>query len=128
MLGPCGRSDITLSVSVVAGYMSPSTPSHSVDPHAVNVDPVIRLPVWSYLMQLLCQFAPPKTTHAYQNVWTEEGSPFIVNGNNLGEFRQKNHGMHIELGMCYAPALKVLLSNLSMLVSYTSKFFHLFPQ
>ena len=81
------------------------------DPRVLDIQPFAR---WALLHAIILPFRTPKTAHAYQKVWTDEGSPLMVNSNNFVEkLRQDNHGMHIELGMRYGnPSIQSALVKL----------------
>jgi len=97
------------------------------DPRVVDIHPVAR---WVLLNVIILPFRTPKTAHAYQKVWTDEGSPLMVNSNNFTKkLRQENHGMHIELGMRYGnPSIKSALVKLIDAGVEHIKIVPLFPQ
>lgn len=52
------------------------------DPRVIDINPIGR---WLLLNLIILRFRPAKSAHAYQKVWTEEGSPLLVHGKALTE-------------------------------------------
>ncbi len=50
------------------------------DPRVIDINPVGR---WLLLNLVILRFRPAKSAAAYQKVWSEEGSPLLVHGQNL---------------------------------------------
>ena len=82
------------------------------DPRVIDLNPVGR---WFLLNLIILPFRPAKSAHAYQQIWTEQGSPLLVHGRALtaavaealkGEFE-------VELGMRYGhPSIAEAVSAL----------------
>lgn len=70
------------------------------DPRVVDINPIGR---WLLLNLVILPFRPAKSAHAYQQIWTEEGSPLLVYGQALTDGVRENLGAryHVELGMRY---------------------------
>lgn len=79
---------------------------------------VITLPaLFRYLLVygIILPFRAPKTASLYQTIWTEQGSPLLVNSVNLKHKLQVSLGerYHVELGMRYGePSLSSALEAL----------------
>ena len=84
------------------------------------LDPrVIEFPRWLWFFVLnliIVPFRSPKSAKAYQEVWTNEGSPLIVNSikqKNSIQDKLKNLPVVVELGMSYGkPSIPSALRNL----------------
>ena len=65
---------------------------------------VIDIPFLSRALLINCIIVPfraPKSAHAYQTIWTEEGSPLIVLTKQLQAALQPNFNMPVEVAMRY---------------------------
>lgn len=57
---------------------------------------------------------PKESAHAYQKVWTKEGSPLVVTSNRVRDELQKRINVPVELGMRYQnPSIESGLRNLA---------------
>jgi len=80
---------------------------------------VIDLPApvrYLLLYAFILPFRPKKSAHAYQTIWTEQGSPLLVNGQRLVDKLQTVLGkpFHVVLGMRYGnPSIEQALQQLS---------------
>lgn len=76
------------------------------DPHVITLPTILR----NFLVQkIILPKRPKKSAHAYQQVWTEHGSPLLVNSVALQNQLQKKLGdeYHVALGMRYKnPSIK----------------------
>ena len=79
----------------------------------IDIHPVAR---WFVLNLLILPFRPRKSAKAYKKIWTDEGSPLLVNCENLKtdllkELAEKD--IPLELGMqCRKPSLKTAITKL----------------
>ncbi|MDH5594453.1 MAG: ferrochelatase [Gammaproteobacteria bacterium] len=77
---------------------------------------VIQLPRWLWLPLLnlvILNIRPPKVAHAYQSVWTDEGSPLLSFSKRQREKLQNKINLPVALGMRYGnPSLKQALQQL----------------
>lgn len=80
---------------------------------------VIDYPRWLWLPILhgvVLRVRPPKSAHAYQQIWTERGSPLLVHTNELAsalraELKQQN--IEVVVGMTYGePSIQQALTDL----------------
>jgi len=81
------------------------------DPRVIDLPPLAR---WLLLNLIILPFRPRKSAHAYQQIWTPEGSPLLVNSKKQMEALQ--HAMpevHVELAMSYGkPSMQDALISL----------------
>lgn len=83
------------------------------DPRVVDINPVGR---WLLLNFIILPFRPAKSAHAYQQIWTEAGSPLLVYGEALTEgVRAQLGGRYaVELGMRYgSPSIPDAIERLA---------------
>ena len=79
-------------------------------------DYVVDIP--KVLQQLLLKlfilpFRPKQTLHAYEQIWTDEGSPLIISTFKIKEKLIKKTGWHVEIAMRYeSPSIENALRNL----------------
>lgn len=80
------------------------------DPRVIDLSPLAR---WLLLNLIILPFRPSRSAHAYQQIWTPEGSPLLVNSKRqLEALRAELPDAHVELGMAYGkPSLRDALSN-----------------
>ncbi|TPQ27205.1 ferrochelatase [Methylomonas koyamae] len=83
------------------------------DPRVVNLP----RPLWWLILNLfVLPFRPRKSAHAYQSIWTEQGSPLIVFSEQLTEKLKARYGgpsLAIDCAMRYGkPALRDKLRDL----------------
>lgn len=88
------------------------------DPRVVEMN---RLLWWPILNLVILNIRSGKAAHAYQSVWSEEGSPLMVYSRRLTEklkaLLQQKHGdaLHIALAMSYGnPAIEDAMSSLRL--------------
>ena len=85
------------------------------DPRVVEASRLIWLPV---LYGLILVLRPPRVTRAYQKIWTDKGSPLLVN--TLKQRRALNSALArhnsqviVEAGMCYGqPSIETALNKM----------------
>lgn len=70
------------------------------DPRVVDINPVGR---WLLLNLIILPFRPAKSAEAYEQIWTEKGSPLLFHGQNLAKGVQDSLGDDyvVELAMRY---------------------------
>lgn len=70
------------------------------DPYVIDTHPVVR---WLLLNCVILPFRPKNSAEAYQSIWTEQGSPLLVNSQQLAENLQQQLGapFRVALGMRY---------------------------
>lgn len=79
---------------------------------------VIDYPKWLWypiLYGAILQIRPRKSAHAYASIWTNEGSPLLLESTALAKALQKSLGAqaHVELGMTYgSPSIDSALRKL----------------
>lgn len=70
-----------------------------MDPYVITLPTPLR---WILVKCLILPTRPKKSAHAYQQIWTEQGSPLLINSINLKEaLAQSLPDHHIALGMRY---------------------------
>lgn len=82
------------------------------DPRVVDINPVGRALL---LNLIILPFRPRRSAHAYQQIWTDEGSPLLVHSRSLtaGVQAVLGSGWHVELAMRYGnPSLPAALASL----------------
>jgi ferrochelatase len=82
------------------------------DPRVVDLNPVGR---WLLLHGVILRFRPRKSAHAYQQIWTERGSPLLFHSQDLaaGVRARLGAGWTVALGMRYGqPSLAQALGEL----------------
>ncbi len=91
------------------------------DPRVLDINPIGR---FLLLNLIILPFRSPKSSHAYQQVWTEAGSPLIVHAKNLVQalsqkITQQNHqqdahqDLPVVLGMRYGqPSIESAVKQL----------------
>ena len=75
------------------------------DPRVLDLHPVGR---WMLLNLLILPFRPRQSAEAYQQIWTEEGSPLLINSQAFGK------GLQEELGSSYAVEVCMRYGNPSI--------------
>ena len=62
---------------------------------------------------IIVPFRSPKTKIAYEQIWTDQGSPLIINTRSLAQKLSKNINIPVEVAMRYQePSIKDGLNNL----------------
>jgi len=82
------------------------------DPYVVDTHPIIR---WLLLNFIILPLRPKRSAHAYQSIWTTEGSPLLINSKALAEGAQALLGQDycIALGMRYGkPSIATAIEHL----------------
>src|SRR4051812_49212080 len=82
------------------------------DPRVIDINPLGR---WLLLNLIILPTRPAKSAAAYQKIWTEQGSPLLVNSRELEQrVREKLGGeFEVELAMRYGnPALPDAIDRL----------------
>ncbi len=82
------------------------------DPRVLDINPLGR----AALLNVILRTRPKKSSNAYKQIWTREGSPLMVHSRALttkvGE-QMANHGWVVELGMRYGqPSIESAIDNL----------------
>ena len=81
-------------------------------------DYVVDIP--KFLQQLILKlfilpFRPKQTLHAYEQIWTNAGSPLIISTLNIKNKLIKKTGWHVEIAMRYEdPSIELALNNLKL--------------
>ena len=82
------------------------------DPEVIDINPVLRF----FLVQfIIAPFRSPKSSEAYQKIWTHEGSPLLVNSRNLTQKVQEKLGDEyvVALGMRYGkPSIETAINQI----------------
>ena len=84
---------------------------------------------WTIVNLIVVPFRPAKIQHKYQGIWTDEGSPLLVNTVKFTEKLKKYVDGNIEIGMRYGnPSIESAIKKLK--ASGTEKLFlvSMFPQ
>jgi ferrochelatase len=82
------------------------------DPRVIDLPAPAR---WLLVNGIIAPFRAPKSAHAYQSIWTPQGSPLLVNSRAFAEALQRElgAGSRVALGMRYsAPRLDGALGEL----------------
>jgi ferrochelatase len=82
------------------------------DPYVIDINPIAR---WCLLNFIILPTRPKKSAHAYQSIWTEAGSPLLVNSTLLAEEAQTLLGndYKVALGMRYGnPSIESAIEQL----------------
>jgi protoporphyrin/coproporphyrin ferrochelatase len=82
------------------------------DPRVIDLPTPAR---WLLVNAIIAPFRAPKSAHAYQSIWTPQGSPLLVNSRAFAEALQRElgAGFRVALGMRYgAPQLAGALAEL----------------
>lgn len=82
------------------------------DPRVIDIHPVSR---WLLVNLIIIPFRAPKSAALYKGIWTNEGSPLLINSEKQKALLQKELGESyvVELGMRYRkPSLQIALDNL----------------
>jgi ferrochelatase len=82
------------------------------DPRVIDLPAPAR---WLLVNGIIAPFRAPKSAHAYQSIWTPQGSPLLVNSRAFAEALQRElgAGSRVALGMRYgAPRLADALAEL----------------
>ncbi len=98
------------------------------DPRVIDIPPVAR---WLLVNLIIVPFRSPKSTKAYQKLWTKEGSPLLIYGKELEKKLQaelgQNYGVH--LAMRYQePSIPKVLKSMEKMAYQKIIIFPLFPQ
>ena len=82
------------------------------DPRVIEINPIARF----FLVNgIIVPFRASKSAKLYQQIWTKEGSPLLVNSNKMKNLLQQELGNNfvVELGMRYQnPSLELALNKL----------------
>ncbi len=98
------------------------------DPRVIDIRPAAR---WLLLNLVILPFRPAKSAHAYQKIWTAEGSPLLLHSQQLAARVQARLGDRwaVELGMRYgAPSIASALERLKQRGAERLVLFPLYPQ
>ncbi len=81
------------------------------DPRVIDLPTIFR---WLLLNLIILPFRPAKSAHAYQQIWTPEGSPLLVNSNKqIDALRAALPEFQVELAMSYGkPSMPEALAKL----------------
>jgi protoporphyrin/coproporphyrin ferrochelatase len=96
------------SVSSVRKYLK----EFLSDPRVIAIPAILR---WLLVNCIILPTRPKKSAHAYQKIWGVEGSPLLVNSQNLAKAVQLELGdsYHVELAMRYRmPPMDAALDKL----------------
>ena len=77
-------------------------------------------PIWWLILHgIILRFRPRRSAHAYSQVWTEQGSPLLVNGQQLQQKLQRDlekilpGPVNVQLGMRYgSPSIASAMESL----------------
>lgn len=98
------------------------------DPLVIDINPVAR---WMLVNFIISPFRAPKSTKAYQKIWTGHGSPLLVNTRNLGREVAEKLGpkFAVEIGMRYGqPSIESALNRLVERGATELRVLPLYPQ
>ena len=102
------------------------------DPRVVEIP---RLPWWLILHAVVLRIRPSRSAHAYQRVWTDQGSPLLVfsraQAHALQQTLTKRYGggVHVALAMRYGnPSIREGLARLREVHARRILIFPLYPQ
>jgi ferrochelatase len=98
------------------------------DPRVIDIPRVLR---WLLVQLIIVPFRAPKSAQAYAKIWTQQGSPLLVNSRALSEAVAKELGgtWVVELAMRYRePSIRAALERLAEANVDRLVVFPLFPQ
>jgi ferrochelatase len=98
------------------------------DPRVIDINPIVR---WLLLHLLILPFRARSSAHAYQQIWTKDGSPLLVNSSQFSAKLQHQLGRQyrVQLGMCYGqPSIEHAIASLEQEGVSEIKILPLFPQ
>lgn len=98
------------------------------DPYVIDIPALLR---WILLQGIILPFRTKQSTEAYQKIWTEQGSPLLVNSMKLTEkLRHELGGNYcVELGMRYGePSIDSAVKKLLAENPKAIKIIPLYPQ
>ncbi len=89
-----------------------------------------RLIWWLILNIIILNVRPRKSAKLYESIWTDKGSPLLVNMKNIVKKLQlKNEGIHMQLGMRYGnPSIEDALNYFKNQNIYKILVLPLYPQ
>ena len=89
-----------------------------------------RLLWWLILNGIILNVRPRKSAKLYEAIWTDEGSPLLVNMRSiLKKLQSKNEGVHLQLGMRYGnPSIENALNYFKDQNIYKILVLPLYPQ
>jgi ferrochelatase len=82
------------------------------DPYVIDINPIAR---WLLLNLIILPRRPKQSAAAYKSIWTEQGSPLLVNSQQLADNAQKKLGdeYQVSLGMRYgSPSIAKAVESL----------------
>ena len=96
------------------------------DPRVVDINPVGR---WLLLNLFILPFRPKQSAHAYAQVWTDEGSPLLVESWALVRGLRERLGVEVALGMRYGnPSIESAITELRSKGCDEISVFPVYPQ
>lgn len=98
------------------------------DPYVIDINPVAR---WLLLHLMILPFRSPKSARAYQKIWTNGGSPLLLNSQELTQKVKEKLGSDyaVELAMRYGkPSIEKGLTQLAKKGVDEIKVLPLYPQ
>ncbi len=98
------------------------------DPRVLDINPVGR---WALLNLVILPFRPAKSAHAYQQIWTDRGSPLLFHTQDLAAAVRERlgTGWAVEVGMRYqSPSLASALERLRVAGADRVVVMPLYPQ
>ena len=89
-----------------------------------------RLLWWLILNVIILNIRPRKSAKLYESIWTDKGSPLLVNMQSiLRKLQSKNEGIHLQLGMRYGnPSIENALNYFKDQNIYKILVLPLYPQ
>ena len=89
-----------------------------------------RLLWWLILNVIILNVRPRKSAKLYESIWTDKGSPLLVNMQSiLRKLQSKNEGIHLQLGMRYGnPSIENALNYFKDQSIYKILVLPLYPQ
>lgn len=110
------------SVSDIRSYLK----EFLMDPYVLNIPTPLR---YALVYGIILPFRPKKTLHAYQSIWTQEGSPLIINTRKFATKLQKELSAPVEIAMRYGdPSFQEALSSFHKKGLYNIKVILMYPQ
>lgn len=98
-----------------------------LDPRVIDVNPISR---WLIVNLLILPFRPKKSSEAYKEIWTAEGSPLLIHAKNVADLVSKKlPNTVVEIAMRYQnPSIASALSKFREKNINEITLFPLFPQ
>ena len=81
------------------------------DPDVIDTNPILR---WIIVNMIVAPLRPKRVVPQYKSIWTEEGSPLLVNSEKFASaLNRENKHLKVEVGMRYGqPSIDEAINRL----------------